>query len=627
MQPSLGPFLHVYSTVGNIGSIAQFPCTDSSYTILVFGRGSTLFLSGAFSFQVLYGCISVNGFLFTSGRFNASNFTTVSIPHGHLPASFSICNELSTEEVHIERIQSRLREFVNDSKVILPFIEEYQPVAILLVKLEMDIVSRFVKQQTQYLLNIFSRVGTQLGPNLFCMNVAESGEGNNVNSSWSVKNVESLQMLEESYRDVLLRIGKVLETESCCVIQTVGNKGVGKSTMCRYLMNSLNSRSTPETCKVFLLDLDPSFSNSYFFGSNNIAVDSDSFLKLAELLIQRFIDYESASESSGEKCVLIVNTPGWIEDLGYDLMLKIINSVKPNILVCIDKIGNGINFEVPKHLQKITMRIRLNCECPQLPPLGNSAILRNFLVIGYLAQTFRRFKPKLPSVGMDLRLSDTLASYRVPFRSISVYTHPEILHIEDHLILNVLNCSFVALCKVEDGSEKCVERRPLLADNSLPSRLLLCRRGTDCAHNGPSPNRNEKLHEGDGIIELNAGSADEMRTLPLRCIGFGLIRAISLERKLFYIITPVEQRKLGQVDVLALGHCLNTPELVFPTNPYTEAVPYLVELSNKNIGERHKKLFSPLRVITGAKRALHARLMQMGATQVTAHLQKRIRHN
>uniref|UniRef100_A0A914I248 Polyribonucleotide 5'-hydroxyl-kinase Clp1 P-loop domain-containing protein n=1 Tax=Globodera rostochiensis TaxID=31243 RepID=A0A914I248_GLORO len=590
MQPTLISLPHLFSTVGNDGRFVQCPCTDPSYTILVFGRSSTVFLSGAFSFQVLY-----------------ANFVTVSIPQGHLPASFSMCDELSAE-VHFERIQSRLREFLNDSRKILPFIEEHKPVAILLVKLEMDIVTHFVKQQFKSLVNIFPPVGKQLGPYLFCLNIAES--------PWSLANIESLRNLEEGYRRVLLRIGKVLQMEDYCVVPIIGNKGVGKSTMCRYLLNSLNSRSrsnTPEPCRVFLLDLD--------VGQSELS--PPGCVSLFETNKPLIVVFEFEAKSAGEKCVLVVNTAGWIEDLGYDLMLKVIRIIKPNLISCIDMVGGGISFEVPKQLLKITSRIRRSGDHPQLPPLGNSAVLRNLLVVAYFAQTFRQFKMKTPTVGADLRLADTLATYRLPFRSVSIYIHPELINNEDSFMLSVLNCSFVALCRVEKEDEKWFERRHLLGDTSLPSRLLLRPRVVD-GDTAPSPNRGGNLAENGETIEPTEWT-DGAKQLPiLRCVGFGLVRAINPERKLFYVITPVEQRHLGQVDVLALGHCLNTPELIFSTNPYGEAVPYLVELQqNKTIDERHKKLYSPLRVVTGSKRHIHhIRLMQQ---QAMTHPIKRVR--
>lgn len=88
---------------------------------------------------------------------------------------------------------------------------------------------------------------------------------------------------------------------------------------------------------------------------------------------------------------------------------------------------------------------------------------------------------------------------------------------------------------------QCVERRHLFGDPSLPSRLLF----------KPSYTEESTTNK---AIEFVQGEGGSRRPLPiLRCIGFGLIRAINPERKIFYIITPVEKQKLCQVDVLALG--------------------------------------------------------------------------
>jgi hypothetical protein len=44
--------------------------------------------------------------------------------------------------------------------------------------------------------------------------------------------------------------------------------------------------------------------------------------------------------------------------------------------------------------------------------------------------------------------------YRVRFTSTSIYMHPELYHVEDKLLLCALNCSFIALCRIENGFNK-----------------------------------------------------------------------------------------------------------------------------------------------------------------------------
>lgn len=47
----------------------------------------------------------------------------------------------------------------------------------------------------------------------------------------------------------------------------------------------------------------------------------------------------------------------------------------------------------------------------------------------------------------------------------------------------------------------------------------------------------------------------------LPCLGFGVVRAIDVESKLYYIVTPVPEDVLATVNILILV----PPDLVFPT--------------------------------------------------------------
>ena len=58
-------------------------------------------------------------------------------------------------EIFIERINSRIREFLTDSQPVIGYIKEKYPAAILLIKHEMDFPSRFIQQkhyEVNYLL-------------------------------------------------------------------------------------------------------------------------------------------------------------------------------------------------------------------------------------------------------------------------------------------------------------------------------------------------------------------------------------------------------------------------------------------------------------------------------------------
>lgn len=54
----------------------------------------------------------------------------------------------------------------------------------------------------------------------------------------------------------------------------------------------------------------------------------------------------------------------------------------------------------------------------------------------------------------------------------------------------------------------------------------------------------------------------------MRCIGYGFVRSIDTNRKLFHIITPVEQLLLKSVNVFAIGHELHSSSILFDSKVY-----------------------------------------------------------
>ncbi|KAF7638796.1 CLP1_P domain-containing protein [Meloidogyne graminicola] len=543
---------------------------------------------------------------FLPKKFNSSNYTKIATPSGYLPAIFSINDTLSTE-LHFERIYSRLREFVNEPKKTVEFIEKYKPIAIVLVKTKMDNASKFIHQQmincSDY-LNIFPQFGIQLGMNLCYLN-------DQMRSS----DAEGLANLEKDYYSICDRIYSYIESNKKCITFICGNKGVGKSSTARFLINALNSGSLLQppkpTCRVFLLDTDigqselcpagcislceikrpligvpftsqlATLPKSYFFGSNSPAVSTDFYIKLIGYLIDYF--NKMTKDNKDDNFVLIVNSLGWITDLGYDLMLRVLNTVKPTFLVNLES-NEFLNFTVPSIYPRFTITTRKRESLIYLDSkLPTSAQLRNFQMAGYLAQLFPQTERTLNLFfKKELRLAE-LPAYRVRFCSVSIYIHQELRHVDDKLMLCALNCSFIALCKIEEGFEKNFIKKYILNDSSLPSRLELC------SDLDESKDENEETIKNEDIIPI------ERNIQPmLKCIGFGLIRAINPQKKLFYVLTPVEQKILHQVNVFALGHCLNTPDMLLFDSNVNVTAPYVVELDS-TLQAHHKKFFDALR--------------------------------
>lgn len=70
-----------------IFSFIQCSCSDSSHTVLILSKATKIFLGGAFAYQVLYGCVDINGYLFMPRKYNPANFVRISVPAGHLPVT------------------------------------------------------------------------------------------------------------------------------------------------------------------------------------------------------------------------------------------------------------------------------------------------------------------------------------------------------------------------------------------------------------------------------------------------------------------------------------------------------------------------------------------------------------
>ena len=117
----------------------------------------------------------------------------------------------------------------------------------------------------------------------------------------------------------------------------------------------------------------------------------------------------------------------------------------------------------------------------------------------------------------------------VSFDKIGLFIHPSNL-VADKCYLAALNMSTVALCNIPDKYSSAYKQEKLCGKPNLPY----------------------KVEVGDG------------ETKPyFKCIGYGLVRAISMEKEKIYIITPVEPELLPQVTVLALGNDIQTPQWIF----------------------------------------------------------------
>jgi len=90
--------------------------------------------------------------------------------------------------------------------------------------------------------------------------------------------------------------------------------------------------------------------------------------------------------------------------------------------------------------------------------------------------------------------------------------------------------------------------------------------------------------------------------IEMKCIGFGLIRGIDIERCLFYILTPIPREQLASVNVLARGANIDLPQQ-FILAQCSKDVPYVMHPRSLGASPILQNLNSQLVVRSGFLRS------------------------
>ena len=154
----------------------------------------------------------------------------------------------------------------------------------------------------------------------------------------------------------------------------------------------------------------------------------------------------------------------------------------------------------------------------------SSPKLRALAITGYLTQCF------LSNMSVEITSFSKAPVRMVTFDNIGLFIHPSNF-VADKCYLAVMNMSTVALCNIPDKFRNAYKRERLCGKPNLPYKVEV--------------------------------AADHKQKPFFKCIGYGLIRAISVETGKIYIITPVEPELLRQSNVLALGNDIRTPNWIF----------------------------------------------------------------
>ncbi|GAY38961.1 hypothetical protein CUMW_040710 [Citrus unshiu] len=309
-----------------------------------------------------------------------------------------------------------------------------------------------------------------------------------------------------------------------------GAKNCGKTTFSRHLVNVLLQRYK----KVAYLDTDvgqPEFTapgflsltvvdtltpdltipclktpkRCYFFGDVSSKRDPTAYLKYITTLYDYYRkEYYmfNESESPGRtELPLIVNTPGWVKGIGYDILVDMLKYITPTHVV----------------------KINISFEKKNLP--AGAFWLDNF-------------------EGVDVNLIEISSARQDSFnRSVLVQKDARLLR-DLRIMAYFRQCfpSDLNITIIKELAQALAAHPPYQVPiSSIKIRHLYCQ--------VPS---SEIFYSLNATIVGLAISSDASENLP-HCVGLGIVRGIDTLKGLLYVITPVPPGILEKVDLFLLG--------------------------------------------------------------------------
>ncbi|KAK9747979.1 hypothetical protein RND81_02G027800 [Saponaria officinalis] len=346
--------------------------------------------------------------------------------------------------------------------------------------------------------------------------------------------------IPEEWSDAANAITYDSTTSSPPIALICGAKNSGKTTFSRHLLNTLLLRYK----RIAYLDTDvgqPEFTPSgclsltiinqatldltipclktpercYFFGDVSSKRDPEGYLNCVFALHEYYKNEYCSSRKIGTSAdvPLIVNTPGWVKGIGFDVLVGMLKHISPTHVVKINispdviylkrktpedkNLPGGLFWldvddddDAPVNLLEITSASK---DCYGRPVLIQKEARRNREVrlMVYFRQCFRSDA----SITTIKELAHALAShtpYQVPISRIKIrHLHCEVPATE---VLYSLNATVIGL----------------------------------------------------------AVSSRDSQSLPL-CVGLGIVRGIDVSKNLLYVITPVPLSTLASVDSILQG--------------------------------------------------------------------------
>lgn len=382
----------------------------------------------------------------------------------------------------------------------------------------------------------------------------------------------SKQSVSKQQLKIAQKWDDILNSDKEPIIMVVGGKNSGKSTLNRYLINhTLNkipevcflecdigqTEFTPPGCislqVVSSPVLGPPFTHQkvpkvcHYFGGLTATDSPNLYIECIRKCLQ---EYHNMEQRHHRKLPLVVNTMGWIEDLGLELLISILRMTLPSVLVQINFRNVKMNAEplTPEFVNYQPgwvghSRFYRSRDCSGLQ--GNSE--HCLLTLDSPANTTRRRDQWKPFELRDLAVISYMSSVLSKDSSLSLETPYGVPW--SNIAINI--------CR------KGVPKQEWMA--AINATIV------GLAHADLSEARK------DG--EDEPYFFDSTPVCP--CIGFGMVRAIDMERKTIYITTPLSLVDLVYVNTLIRGSS-NVPQQIFTEQITREVreIPYVSRITS-----------------------------------------------
>uniref|UniRef100_UPI00398E933A polynucleotide 5'-hydroxyl-kinase NOL9 n=1 Tax=Pristiophorus japonicus TaxID=55135 RepID=UPI00398E933A len=575
--------------------------TGKEHSIVLMSPSQRLTFRGRCRMKCLYGSVQVLGFTIGQGQ---PAYPLYSLPT-HAALSIEALPHYKTDYTKREmkmEVKAILRQHVTAAQRHTLMKEVTSSCSVLLFE-RLDTPSTVFLSSFPEYREVFAlhskRMNSGKLPFLECSALTSLGivplpdnQGMNMSESWMATVQELIKICLE-------------DEDGCPIILVCGGKNVGKSTFNRHLMNSLlnhipcvefleldlgQTEFCPPGCIALHLVTEPLLTPPYmhqseprkmvYYGDVSCERDLDRYVEAVKYL---YAEYKKERP-------LVINTMGWLKGFGLSILVDLIRLLGPTHVVQFSTTEGSQDSPAltpkfvqtaagwhtkGKHQKPVDLRIPFNLSeeeeeeeeeqeesvslhaglhghrlmhiQSELPGVGDASILkyrsnvlRDLALLGY----FSHLQPS--DTGRPLSLHSMLP-YQVPFGAVALH----VLHcdVTPSHILYAANASLVGLCRIPDGVGS----------------------------------------QGGGPVLLPRAPICD-------CFGVGIIRGINLEKRLYYILTPIPVAKLKQVNCLLMG-AVNIPHSLFRNQPgVTGEVPYLTSNYSFSLSGAGKiKVCKPLR--------------------------------